>query len=132
MTLNPEERQAIISYRLERAYSTMREAEFSFDSGFYNLAANRLYYAVFYACEALLCKEQINVNTHAGVSRMMSLHFVKNGILTLNESRLLKELFRMRQTGDYDDLFDWTKEDIQPLLPKSRLLVDRISNLIQN
>lgn len=40
------------------------------------------------------------------------------------------EVFRMRQTGDYDDLFDWTEEQIIPYLPKVKELVSKIKELI--
>lgn len=36
----------------------------------------------------------------------------------------------MRQAGDYDDMFDWTKEDIEPLFPKTEALIDKLRNLI--
>lgn len=32
----------------------------------------------------------------------------------------------MRQTGDYDDLFDWTEEDITPLFPKVDSLIRKL------
>ena len=56
MTLTPEDRQAIIDYRIERSHATMKEVEFIVTGKFWNLAANRLYYSVFYICEALLLR----------------------------------------------------------------------------
>ena len=46
MNLNPEERKAIVEYRIERALSTMHEAKEISRLGFWNLAANRLYYTI--------------------------------------------------------------------------------------
>lgn len=130
MTLTPEDRKSIIEYRTERSHETIKEVEFIITGKFWNLAANRLYYAVFYICEALLLSRQLSVSSHAGVSRMMHLHFVKNGILTEEEGYLLGKLFRMRQTGDYDDLWDWTEKDILPLVPETKNLIARIKALI--
>lgn len=39
-------------------------------------------------------------------------------------------LFRMRQTGDYDDLWDWTEHDILPLVPETKQLISKIESLI--
>lgn len=61
---------------------------------------------------------------------MMNLHFVKTEILTHEDKTLLSALFRMRQTGDYDDLTDWTQEDIEPLYPKAEELIDKLLSII--
>lgn len=54
MTLNPDERNAIVSYRLEKALNTIKEVKDVGALGYWNLAANRLYYAAYYASTALL------------------------------------------------------------------------------
>lgn len=130
MTLSSDDREAIVQYRIERAHLTIREVEFVIKGGFWNLASNRLYYALFYICEALLLKNHISASTHTGVNRMMGLHFVKTEKLDNDDARLLGEVFRMRQTGDYDDLYDWTEDQILPLIPKVKNLVNKIENLI--
>lgn len=130
MTLSPEDRQAIIDYRIERSNTAFREAQYVALGGYWNLTANRLYYAVFYICEALLLNNQIATTSHAGISRMMSLHFVKTGKLKKEEGELLGRLFRMRQTGDYDDLSDWREEEIMPMFPLVENLISKIHSLI--
>lgn len=130
MTLTSDDRKAIIDYRIERSHSSFKEVEFIITGKFWNLAANRLYYSVYYMCEALLLSRQISTSTHTGISRMMHMHFVKNGILTEEEGALLGKLFRMRQTGDYDDLWDWSEKDILPLLPETNRLIIKIESLI--
>ena len=130
MTLMPEDRKSIIDYRIERANATIKEVEFIVTGNFWNLAANRLYYAAFYICQALLLSRHISASSHTGVSRMIHLHFIKEGILTEEEGDLLGKLFRMRQTGDYDDLWDWNERDILPLLPETKKLISKIESLI--
>ena len=112
MPLDFQDRRSIIKYRIERSYSTFKEAKFSAEAEFWNLVANRLYYSVFYICQAILLHKQIPVNSHSGINRMMGYHFVRTGILSIEEGKLLSRLFNMRQTGDYNDLFDWKKEDV--------------------
>lgn len=46
MSLDNESRQAMIVYRLEKADVALEDAAFLTDAGRYNLAANRLYYAL--------------------------------------------------------------------------------------
>ena len=54
MSLDNESRQAMITYRQEKANTALDDAAFLTDAGRYNLAANRLYYALYYAASALL------------------------------------------------------------------------------
>ena len=130
MTLLPTDRKNIILYRKERAYQTLKEAKYNSEASFWNLVANRFYYAIFYICEALLLSKNIPINSHRGLIRMMGLNFIKTGILSQEEGDLLGKLFRMRQEGDYDDLLYWTEEEIMPLFPQVEELIKKIDGLI--
>lgn len=132
MTLSPKERTAIIAYRIEKARSTLNEAIAVNKLGYWSLVANRLYYAAYYASVALLIKNGIETNSHKGVIRMIGLSFVKENILKPDDAKLLGKLFTMRQTGDYDDLFDWKEEHVAPLIPKVEDYILRIEKLISN
>lgn len=54
MPLTDEERRAIVVYRLEKAEGALVEARDCASLGHWTLAANRLYYAAYYASSALL------------------------------------------------------------------------------
>lgn len=75
-------------------------------------------------------KNRITTNSHAGVSRMINLHFIRTGKLDMADGRLLGNLFRMRQTGDYDDLSDWSEDEIRPIFPQVQNLLIKIEKLI--
>lgn len=47
MSLSDADRKSVVNYRVERAYATLKEAEDVATRGWYNLAANRLYYALY-------------------------------------------------------------------------------------
>lgn len=129
MTLQNHDRESVISYRVDRARQTLIEIRDNALLGHWNLVANRLYYASYYACSALLLRHKLTPNSHAGLKRMVHLHFVKTGILTVKDGRLLSDLFNMRQTGDYDDIYDWTREEIEPMIECTEKFVDKIINL---
>lgn len=80
-TLDEESRQSLMKYRLERANETIEEARLLNENGHYNTAINRLYYACFYAVQALLLKNGITATTHAGVKTMLGLHLSQKGYL---------------------------------------------------
>lgn len=52
MPLTKEERWAIVSYRLEKSEAALVEAKDCGKMSHWNLAANRLYYAAYYASSA--------------------------------------------------------------------------------
>ncbi|MDE6286364.1 MAG: HEPN domain-containing protein [Muribaculaceae bacterium] len=130
MTLKSDDRAAIVAYRLEKAFKTINEARDIASLGYWTLVANRLYYAAYYASVALLISEGTDASTHKGVIRMIGSLFVKNGILSVEDSKLLGRLYTMRQSGDYEDLFDWEEADVGPLIPQVEDFIGRISNLI--
>ena len=130
MTLKSEERDAIVAYRLEKAISTIQQVKDVGNIGYWSLAANRLYYAVYYASVALLIYNGIEASTHRGVIRMIGDKFIKTGILKPEDSKLIGRLFTMRQTGDYDDLYDWEESDVAPIIPVAEEFVMRISQII--
>lgn len=130
MTLSKEEKRALVTYRMQKAYNTVIEAEDNAKSGHWTLAANRLYYALYYAASALLLSQGFIAHTHAGVIRIIGLEFVVKGILTKEDGRLFSRLFEMRQGGDYDDFLEWTKEDVSPYFEKVVALIGKIEKLI--
>lgn len=132
MTLQSDDRDAIVAYRLEKAINTIKEVKAVGDLGYWNLAANRLYYAAYYASAALLIKAGINATTHKGVIRKISEDFVSKNLLNIEDSKLLGRLFSMRQTGDYEDMFDWEKADVFPLISRVEDYIRRISELIKH
>lgn len=61
--LDEERKKALIAYRIQRAYETLKEAKVMIRESFYNAAVNRLYYACYYASVALLLKYDIKTQT---------------------------------------------------------------------
>ena len=57
MSLTENDRDEIAKYRLEKAIDTFAQVPVLIENKFYVTAANRLYYACFYAAIALLLKD---------------------------------------------------------------------------
>jgi uncharacterized protein (UPF0332 family) len=105
--MNLEERKHYVEYRMHSAFQTFEAAKVLAEKGFANSAINRLYYAVFYAVNALLVSNKIITFSHSGAKHQFSLHFIKNKKIDSNFGKLFGELFDWRQKGDYDSLFDF-------------------------
>lgn len=118
-----------MSYRIGKAQNAIDEAEKVSAIGLWNIAASRLYYALFYASTAILIKKGLAAHTHAGVMAMISLHLVQQGLLSTEDIRLIRKLFSLRQEGDYEDFVEVTEEEIQRYLPMVKVLLDKMIDI---
>ena len=67
----------LVRYRMERAFETWQEARLMLEHGHLHGAANRIYYACFYATVALLLTKGLSSPKHNGVMALFNRHFVK-------------------------------------------------------
>lgn len=130
MSMTLDEKKAIIAYRKQKSYHSLKEAEDVASLGHWNLAANRLYYAAFYMASALLIDKGFSAQSHGGVIHLIGLHFVTKGILSRDFGRLFSRLYEMRQSGDYDDLFDYTKEEVIPFFEKTVAFIEAMEEML--
>jgi uncharacterized protein (UPF0332 family) len=127
-----ESRDALIAYRMKRADETMQEADLMIKESLYHGAINRLYYACYYATVAILLKNGIQAQTHAGVKTMLGLHFVSKGLIPIEIGRILTTLFERRQTGDYDDFVLCDQSEVVELREKAVAYIDCMKSLLSD
>ncbi|MDR2970339.1 MAG: HEPN domain-containing protein [Bacteroidales bacterium] len=132
MILLDKERKEVVKFRLGKAKDAFAEVPFQCENQFYRTAANRLYYACFYAVTALLIKDGFEVHTHSGVKTLLGFHYIKENKLEESLGKIYNRLFDMRQKGDYFDLMDIYENDILPLLEPAENFIKTIENLINS
>ncbi len=66
--------------------------------------------------------------THAGVMHLFGEHFVRTGKVDKSYGKLYASLFALRQSGDYDDKYDSTREDVEPYFAKVQEYIDTLRN----
>ena len=130
--LNDEDRREIVKYRLEKSLRTYNEAVGSIANGYVETAANRLYYAAYYAVSALLVSYKYEASTHNGVIQMFCKAFIKSKVLERRYGTIFNQLFSLRMTGDYEDRrFLDIEEDVKPLIEPTKELIDVVSVMAQ-
>ncbi|MDD6008054.1 MAG: HEPN domain-containing protein [Prevotellaceae bacterium] len=130
--LKDEDRREIVKYRLEKSLRTYYEAVGSISNGYVETAANRLYYAAYYAVSALLVSYKYEASTHNGVIQMFGLAFIKTKIIERRFGTIFNQLFSLRMTGDYEDRhFLNLEEDVKPLVEPTKELIDITTKLAQ-
>lgn len=129
--LDEQSRKAIVDYRIERAYSTLKEADYNTEGGYYNATVNRLYYACYYAASALLLSHEIPAHTHNGVKTLLSLHFVRTGMLSMEHGTTFSLLFEKRQASDYSDFAYCDLDMVKVLRPRAEAFIRDVESLIK-
>ena len=130
--LNDEDRREFVKYRLEKSLRTYNEAVGSIANGYVETAANRLYYAAYYAVSALLVSYKYEASTHNGVIQMFGKAFIKSKVLERRYGTIFNQLFSLRMTGDYEDRrFLDIEEDVKPLIEPTKELIDVVSVMAQ-
>ena len=128
--LTLEDRKNLIQYRLTRSSETLVEAQYNADGGYFNTAVNRLYYAAYYAVSSLMLANGLTSTSHAGLKTMLSLHFVRTGLLDIEYGKTFMTLFESRQSGDYEDFVYCDQKLYDKLYPKTTQFIDAIKVLI--
>ena len=128
MSLTFDERKAVVDFRIEKARRAFEQAQGVVELQYWETIANRLYYAAYNAVSAMLIAYGYMAHSHDGVIHLFGQHFVKPGIVDVKDGKLYHQLFTMRLTGDYDDTYGLTSEDVLPLIePASELIEKAIS-----
>lgn len=131
-TFDEKTRSALTGYRMEQADGALSDAEFLFADNRLNASANRLYYACFYATEALLIQNGIKASTHVGVRQMFGLHFVQPGLVDNHWGRFLTRISQLREGADYDFFVHYEQQELEDLFPEAKKFIDIIRQLLSN
>ena len=131
MTLNKENRDAIVAHRLQKAHDTFTEVKGIVKMGYWYSAANRLYYACYYAVTALLIKNGYLAHTHNGAFTLLGKHFVLEGLVSNEQNKLYGKLLELRQNSDYSDWVVIEEKNIMPLVEPAEKFIASIENLIK-
>jgi len=130
MSLNDDERRIIVSLELDKANKTMEQIPELRKLGYWDNIANRLYYAVFHAVNALLINDGHPVNTHRGAISLFGNYYIRTGIFSSEDGRLYSDLQVMRNNSDYNCSFSATQQEIEPMIEPARKLITKIANFI--
>ena len=129
MSITAEERRAIVEFRIEKAFRALEQAQGVIVLKYWETIANRLYYAAYNAISALLIANGNTAQTHSGVIHLFGQQFIKTGVFPTEMGRLYHKLFTMRQTGDYDDTYGITEEDVLPFVEPTKILIEQTTKL---
>jgi len=100
-------------YRLEKAKNTMLDAKRFMGEATQESIVNRIYYAMFYAVNALLITRGLSSSKHSGVRALFNKEIVNKGLIEKQWGEFYSDMFDRRQKGDYKDFVKFEKVDVE-------------------
>ena len=120
------EREVLSKLRLDQAKQCLVSASALLQINDQRGAVNRAYYAIFHAMRSVLILEGKDFAKHSGVISYFRREYIKNGVFETDISDTITELFNNRSSGDYDDYFEFTGEEVQEMIEEAHRFVSII------
>lgn len=112
MGLSDENRKNLIDLYWEKSVNCFSDMEFCAQSGKWGMAANRIYYSVFYALSALFIKDGLSIKSHRGAKALLGQYYILTNKIDQKYSRLFAQLETLRDKADYDVSFTATQDEV--------------------
>jgi hypothetical protein len=116
---------------MQRAEESLQAAEIMLQSQMLTFAMNRIYYAMFYAIQAVLVLHGVSFSKHGQVKAFLNRELVKTGFLPVKMGRLYNKAFEYRQKFDYVDFAEPDQEMVVTYLGDARRFVAAIHEYIR-
>ncbi|MDI6786214.1 MAG: HEPN domain-containing protein [bacterium] len=123
--------KTLISYRMDRSKESIHAAEIMFEKGMLAFSMNRIYYAMFYAVQALLALKDTSFSKHGQVKGYFNHEFIKTGIFSIEMGKLYNKTFEYRQKFDYVDFVVPEHDMVYEYIEKAMEFYRKIDEYIQ-
>ena len=102
-----------VKLRLEKSHDCLHAAELLLSCEAYADSANRSYYAIFHAMQAVLFSIGFTAKTHAASIAEFRKRFIKTSILSTKLSDIVGNAFTVRNKSDYDIFYVVSKVEVE-------------------
>jgi len=126
-----QELRAQIRAMVAKAQRSLAAARAHLDSGDFDFASGRAYYAAFYCMEAVLLEKGKSYSKHTGVISGFGEHLILPGIFPKDFAKRIAALFRDRQIGDYEFGVSISEADAREDVKHAALIVRMIADYLQ-
>lgn len=120
---------ALAKYRMEKAKITLLDAKNFMGKASLESVVNRIYYAVFYAVNALLITKGLSSSKHSGVRALFNKEIVNNGLIEKQFGEFYSDMFDRRQKGDYKDFVIFEEDDVKKWLSNAEKFINETEKL---
>ncbi len=126
MTLQEEDRNALITYRIQQASECVDEVQFLIDNQKYKIAINRIYYGMFYSVLALALKDQYESSKHSQLLGWFNKNYIHTGLIDVKYGKVLNKAFTLRNESDYEPFIDYEQQEVIELYGKMKEFIQTV------
>lgn len=120
-----------IDLTIQKSHRLLKTARVDFESGDYDSASSRAYYAVFHMMEGALLLKGLSYSKHSATIGAFNFNFIKTGIFPKEFSKSIEILFEQRQLGDYDVEANISNEDAEQNINIASEIVEAIEKFLK-
>lgn len=129
MTLSREDKITLSDIRFEKASEFLDDARANLKDARIKTSISRSYYAALNAVRALLILEGVDSETHSGAITVLSLRFIKTGLLPVEIVKSMKLLLSRRTDVDYGDFESTDTTEAEDSISKGETILRYIDEV---
>ena len=123
--------QEYVARQLESAEEALSAAGLLLENNHLKAAANRAYYAMFYAAMAALMQSGGDLpRTHGGVTNQFGLHYVRTGLIDPELAGTLQDNYELRRKSDYELYAYFAGDEIRQAVQNAQAFVSAIRSAL--
>jgi len=131
MSLNEEERNELIDYRLNQAEESVEEVSILLGADKLRAANSRIYYGIFYAVMALALKSEFKTSKHQQLIGWFNKEFIHTGLFDKTYGKILRKAYQYRIEGDYEPMSQFDKEEVEALFRDMKAFIQRVRKYLK-
>ena len=120
----------LAKYRIESAEERLTAALVLINSGLFQDAVSRSYYAVFQATRAVLATKMLDSRKHSGIISLFNQYFIKTGLLHKDYGKILKSSKDYRHASDYNDFYIISKIEAKEIVNNALIFVNGMKDYL--
>lgn len=126
-----ENQGSLVMHRFEKATARLNSADKDFLAERFGDSITHSYYAVFTATRALLALLLIDSRKHSGVISLFNQYYIKTGKMPHEMFVVLREAKNRRESSDYADYVEISREEAESLLNGAKEFVSRVEQYLE-
>ena len=116
---------------VDKGNKFLESSNLLFNAADYDSTVSRVYYAMFFAAEALLLTKNLAAKSHSGLISLFGEYFIKTNIFPKEMGRQLNRAYDKRLVGDYGTSIKIEREEAQNFLDIGKDFVEKISKFLK-
>lgn len=128
--MDEETKATLVRLQKEKALRFLSQADDMMRQCYWDLAANRFYYACFHAAQAALVHFGLSAHTHAGTIAVFGRNFVKTEKIDKSLGAFFSRMEQLRMKADYNCDYDVTQTDVESMIQPARNFLAAIERLL--